>query len=151
MGTQPDRRPGPSVEEELVLEADPADPTTPGAVRFNGTSFRMRDAVGVLDPRSGGGGITEGQHEILDSLVHDLAESCYTEIERSGGKVAAVRTWTTAAKIMKVREVEITRTDGKVSSAVEKQYDAAGVLVQTLTHTIARTGGKVSSVSTAEA
>lgn len=150
MGTQPDRHPGPAIEEELVLEADPTDPTTVGAVRFNGEAFRLRDATGVFDPRTGGSGITEGQHEILDTLVHDLAESCYTEIERTSGKVSAVRTWTTAAKLVKVREVEIARASGRASVVVEKHYDMTGTLKQTLTHTLTRAGVRVASVATVE-
>lgn len=150
MGTQPDRHPGPAIEEELILEADPSDPTTAGAVRFNGSTFRLRDSVGVFDPRTGGSGITEEQHELIDSLVHDLAETSYTEVTRTSGRVSSVITWVDVSKTKKVRETEITRASGRASVVVEKQYDAAGALKQTLTHTITRAGVRVASVATVE-
>jgi hypothetical protein len=150
MGTQPDRRPGPRLEEEIIFEADPVDPTEVGAFRFNGETFRLRDANGVFDPRTGGSGITEGQHETIDSLVHELAETSYTEVARTAGRVSSVAVWTDGTKTKKIRETTITRDAGRVSVVVEKQYDAAGTLKQTLTHTIARTGGRVSGVATAE-
>jgi hypothetical protein len=150
MGIQPDRHPGPSIEEELRLEEDTTDPTVPGALRYVSGSLRFHDAVGVFNPRTGSGGITEEQHEILDTLIHELAETSYLEITRSSGRVSSVIVWTDDTKTKKVREVTITRSSGRVSSVVEKHYDATGTLKQTLTHTIARTGIRVSTVATVE-
>ncbi|MFQ5472599.1 MAG: hypothetical protein ACE5FA_06930, partial [Dehalococcoidia bacterium] len=97
---------------------------------------------------AGSGGITEPQHEVLDTLTHELAETSYTEVVRSSGRVTDVVDWTTSAKVQKVRELSLTRSSGLVSQIVRKHYDGAGVLIagQTLTGTVTRTGGRVTSI-----
>lgn len=121
----------------------------------DGSNLKFKDGVNptpvsLTDMVTGGGGLTPGSHEIIDSLVHDLAETCYTEISRTSGRVASITVWTSPAKLIKVREAILTRTSGLVSQVVENQYDGAGVLVQTLTHVITRTGGSVTSITTTE-
>lgn len=144
MPRTPDR-----IEAFLVFNDTAADPAGVGEITRNGTDFKMRDGLGVFNPR-GGGGISEAQHELIDSLVHELAETMYTEITRSGGQVSDVVTWQTAAKLLRVRDVTITRSGGQVSVVVERQYNAAGALVQTLTHTITRSSGQAASIATVE-
>lgn len=99
-----------------------------------------------------GSGISEATHEALDTLVHNLAETMWTEVVRSSGRVTDVIVWETSAKLKKVRETSITRLSGQVSTIVVKQYDAAGVVVanQTLTHTITRSSGQVASIDTVQ-
>lgn len=150
MPRTPDRTPGPSDEEEIVLEEQGSDPTATGAIRYVGGAFRLRDAAGVFDPRTGGSGISEAQHEALDSLVHDLAEDSFVEVVRSSGRVTSIVVWTSPAKTTKIRETTITRASGQVSQVVERQYNGAGALVQTLTHDFSRTGGQIDSVETEE-
>jgi hypothetical protein len=100
---------------------------------------------------SAGGGITEGQHEVLDTLVHWLAETNYQEIVRSGGRVSNAINWTDSGKTTKVRELVLTRTPGPQVSQVDLiQYDASGVEKQRLTGVISRTSGKVSSIQWTE-
>jgi hypothetical protein len=57
MPLTPDRHQGPLVEtEEVLLGGDEVtDPTAQGAIRYITGSFRMKDSIGVFDPRSGGG------------------------------------------------------------------------------------------------
>ncbi len=52
----PDRRHGPLYEEEINLDPLTADPAGVGALRYRGDlgEFRLRDAAGVFNPRSGG-------------------------------------------------------------------------------------------------
>lgn len=151
MAKTPDRRPGPLEEdEEIRLATNGAGPTLAGAFNFDGTAFVMRDSTGNFNPRTGGSGITAAQHEVIDSLVHELAETSYIELTRSAGQVTDVITWETAAKLKKVREANITRASGQVSVVVEKQYDGAGSLAQTLTYTITRSGGQVASIDAVE-
>lgn len=57
MGGTPDRFPGPSQEEELELEDNGVDPSVVGGVTFNAGAFRMRDALGTFNPRSGAASI----------------------------------------------------------------------------------------------
>jgi hypothetical protein len=97
-----------------------------------------------------GSGITEAQHEVLDTLVHDLSETSYLEVTRTSGQVSDVTVWTDSGKTIKVREALVTRSAGQASVVVEKQYNGAGTLVQTLAHTITRSAGQVASIATVE-
>lgn len=117
--------------------------------RNNGDSafaiVRVADPVGTNDA------LNLGFHENVDSLVHNLSETCYTELTRDGSnRVTDVVVWTTPSKVTKVREMNITRTSGRVSQVVLKQYDSSGTLVQTLTKVIARSGGRVSTITDTE-
>lgn len=152
MGRTPDRHPGDDtfIDVGAVFAEQSVDPPDPGVLRYVSGEFKAKDATGVFSLRTGGSGITESQHEVLDTLVHELAETSYTEMTRSGGQVTDVIVWETAAKLKKVREANITRVSGQVSVVVEKQYDGSGVLKQTLTHTITRSGGQVASIATVE-
>jgi len=142
----PDRVPGPAEEEKLILQDEGLSADNPGEVVFTGGAFSMRDAVGVFDPRSGGGGITEAQHENLDTLVHWLSEDNYQEVVRSGGKVTSVINWTDSGKTTKIRELVITRSSGKVSQMDFIQYDGSGVEKVRMTGVITRVSGKIDHV-----
>jgi hypothetical protein len=147
VGRTPDRSDGPRRETKIIFE-DAASAENPGELAYDGSSFQMRDATGPFNPRSGGSGLTEGQHENLDTLVHEIAETCWTEVVRSLGRVTDIIVWETSAKLKKVRETNITRSGGQVDTIVTKQYDAAGVLIanQTITRTVTRSSGQVASI-----
>jgi hypothetical protein len=117
------------------------DETNPGT---GGAGYTLTQLL------SGGSGITEGQHDVLDDLVHWLAETNYQEVVRAGGKVTNVINWTDSGKTTKIREMVITRTAGKVSQLDFIQYDGAGVEKQRMTGVITRTAGKVSSIQWTE-
>ena len=53
MPKTPDRRPGVEDQEGTIYESTVAA-TVAGEVRYDGTSFSLRDATGVFDPRTGG-------------------------------------------------------------------------------------------------
>lgn len=147
MGTTPDRRPGPLTEDtEIRLMPNVDGPTQAGAFNFDGTSFQMRDAAGVFDPRHGSG-ITEEQHQHLDTLTHWIDQTSYDEVTRTGGKVTSIVTWDSIAKNYKIREEIISRVSGKVSQVVTHQYDRiTGDLKETLTETYVRSNGKVVNI-----
>lgn len=146
MPTTPDRFPGSRNEDEVIFSPDAADPTSEGAIRFNGSSFRMKDGTGVFDPRTGGTGLTEASHESLDTLTHKLSESHHSDVTRTDGKASSIIQWTDDQKTTKVRETIITRSSGKVSQIVVKQYDGSGTLKHTMTGTITRNAGKVDCI-----
>lgn len=146
-GTTPDEFPGPRVEEEVQLETQASDPTTEGAMRYVGGAFKLKDSTGVFDPRSGGGGITEAQHEALDSMVHWINETNHQEIVRSEGKVTNVINWTDSGKTTKIRELAVTRSAGKVSQLDFIQYDGGGTESQRMTGVITRDSGKISTIA----
>jgi len=149
MGRTPDRLPGPIQEHDHIQMYSDGDPGEgDGIIRYVSGSpdrFEMVDGEGAFDPS-----FTPAKHELVDSLVHQLAESTYTEVTRSAGQISNITVWTDVGKTTKVRETLITRSGGQVSQVVEKQYDGTGVLVQTLTHDITRTGGLVTSLATVE-
>lgn len=146
MPRTPDRAPGVAQEEGIDFEDTGVAPSA-GSVRYTGTRFSLKDASGEYDPRSGGG-ISEAQHGALDTLIHNLAETCYTEVTRAGGQVNSVTTWTSSGKTTKVRSVDVTRSAGQVATITRKHYDGAGALItgQTMTGTVARSGGRVTSI-----
>lgn len=152
MTVTPDRYPGTYEDEEIRLVDDGSgDPSQQGGMKYQGGAFRFRDSIGPFNPRSGGGGITEGEHEDLDTLVHWLSETGYQEIVRTAGKVSSVIYWTTAGKTKKVREMIVTRAAGKTSQLDFVQYNAAGAEKQRLTGVLARDGnGKVASITWTE-
>lgn len=137
---------GETVDEILFLD-QVEDPPELGFVRLVDGSFKFKDSVGVFNPRTGGSGITEAEHELLDTLTHWLDETNWQEMVRDGNnKVTNAIHWETSGKLKKVREVIITRAAGKVSQIDIIQYDSTGVEKQRLVLVIARTGGKVSSI-----
>jgi hypothetical protein len=84
-------------------------------------------------------------HRAHDQLVHRVAEDSHHEIIRSGGKVTGEIWWTDVGKTIKIREVNYTRSEGKVTVEEWKQYDDLSVLLETLTITYTRQAGKVVS------
>jgi len=85
-------------------------------------------------------------HRVLDQLVHNVSENTYLEVTRVEGKVSVIIWWLTPSKNTKVREIIYNRSGGKLSSVITKQYND-GVLAETYTETITRTGDNVSSIS----
>jgi len=100
--------------------------------------------------QAAGGGITEGQHEDLDTLVHNLSEDMYEEFTYSGGQVSSVIHWTDSGKTTKIREQTFTYTGNKVNTEVIKQYNSSGVLKYTLTGAYTWSGNQVSNVDWTE-
>ena len=148
MPRTPDRHPGPLIEdEEIRLSEVTADPSVPGATVYKDGAFKMRDASGDIDPRTGGGGLTPSTHRALDQLVHDVAEDSFTETEKTAGKISAVRTYTDSGKTVKIREEEYTYTGAQVTTIVTRQYDGVGVLTETYIETITYSGAEVDTIT----
>lgn len=144
MGTTPDRHPGEQDEEGTVYENWPAgnDPPSLGGLRLVDGAFRARDALGVF-PLRGSGGITEEQHEALDTLVHDIDESCYEEFTYDGSRVVSAIVWATSEKLLKIREEQYTYSSGRVSQLVVIQYNGSGVEVMRTTETYVYSSGRL--------
>lgn len=59
MSKTPDRFPGEREDEGLVISDEGIDPDKLGEVRYSAGDFKMKDHLGVFNPRtSGGGGYT---------------------------------------------------------------------------------------------
>lgn len=77
MTKTPDRFPGSREETELLLRAQPSDPTDAGATRYvTGGDFAMRDQYGVFNPRHADQGGDDNRYLILRTdggVVYDLS------------------------------------------------------------------------------
>lgn len=149
MAKTPDRIPGVADQEGINFEESPDGLAgAEGRLRYSGGRFSLYDNLGEYDPRTGGG-ISEAEHQVLDTLVHEIDENSFDEVIRTDCKVSQVITWTNASKTLKIRERTITRdADGRWLSIVSKQYDGTGTLKETLTETVTRTArGKLASIT----
>ena len=117
-----------------------------GVIVTTGTNFVQIDA-----PLSGSA-ITQQEHENIDSLVHVLAETSVEAISRDVfGRVAGVNVRTVPTTGTLIRSASITRNSfGLVTQVIENQHDASGVVIQTLTSSINRSAGVITSVDTVE-
>ena len=143
MPRSPDR-----IEEELDFIGVTTPLSEPGNMTYRSDlqAWRMRDGVGEFDPRTGGG-ISEAQHEVLDTLAHGVVEDSYEELIYSGNRVTQVIVWTSPAKTTKIREELYTYTGSKVTQTVDIQYDAAGVELYRLTEVYTYSGNKVVDIT----
>lgn len=96
-----------------------------------------------------GGGITEGQHQLLDTLVHEIDENSYDVVTRDvNGRVSNVTTWASPALLLKIREVQTTRNSlGRIQQLVTIQYDGLGAVKETLTETVTRACDGIASIT----
>lgn len=103
--------------------------------------------VSLTTLAAAGSGISEAQHEALDTLTHDLTETHNVVITRSSGKVVSVLMEETGGTDIRLLEV-LTRTSGKVATYRLTQYEGDGTTVKRqLDGTINRSGGNVTSVN----
>lgn len=114
------------------------------------SSSNVQDALEELDAAVAAGGITEGQHEALDTLVHNIAESSFEEGTYSGpfNRLSNVTIWTDGTKTTKIREVNFTYTGARVTTVVTIQYDEFGIAQDTLTETITYVGPFTNRIDT---
>lgn len=134
-------------QDLFLIDMTPGLPSEEGQVRF--TNLDIKAMVnGVVVSLITGTGITESQHQNLDTLNHWVDENSYDELTRVATRVTHVVVWDSPSKTIKIREELITRTAGKVSQLVAKQYDrTTGLLKETMTEVYTRTGGRVTSIS----
>lgn len=102
------------INTELEFCESGEDPSTVGGMRLNSGALKFKDSAGVYNPR-----FSNEDHEVVDSLVHDLAETSYVEITYGEDGPSAVTVWQTDAKTNKVREAIISYSGGSVSVVAE--------------------------------
>lgn len=152
MPLTPDRRPGPLEEdEEIQLITNAVGPTQDGAFNYDGTVFQFRDAVGVYDPRTGGGGITDAVHKVLRQLIHLADEGGPFEGFATGAfyQVLPVADpfptsfiwWTSVLMTEKIVEETLVYNANKtIAVDTWKVYAVGGALLVTVTDTITYSG-----------
>jgi len=137
---------GETVDEILFLNQTD-EPADEGMLWYNDGSFKARDGTGLFDLRSAGG-ITEAQHEALDTLVHFIDETSFDEFTYLGSRPTKLTTYDQEAlPRKKIREQEFIYSLGKVSQIVTKQYDASENVKMTVTETFNYSGLRVASVT----
>jgi len=151
MPRTPDRVYGPSLEEETRYDEQTEDPTEEGAVRYVSGAFKLKDSLGIYNPRTGGSGITEAEHKVLRQLIHFIdngpaegfVSGAYREILPSADPFPTSEIWwESSSKTKKIVELTITRNANKIPTAEEwKVYDTDGsTVLATVTDTISYTG-----------
>ena len=91
--------------------------------------------------------VSKLNHRIIDELIHSIYENSFYEVTRVAGKVSNVTWWQSVSKLKKIREIIYSRTGSLISTIVSKQYDIDGVLLETYTETIARTGSIINTIT----
>lgn len=147
MPTTPDRAPGILSEDEGInLTPQAVAPTVNGELRYvTGLGFRFFDEG--VEKGLTGTGISESQHENLDTLTHWIAETGYEENTYSGNNITNTTTWTSPAKTTKVREEQLTYSGNKVQQIVSIQYNALGVETYRVTEVMTYSGNKITSIT----
>jgi hypothetical protein len=142
----PDRSPGALEEdEEIRFVTEPgASPSQNGALTYDPSSgsFLFRDVEGVFNPRNGGG-LDEEQHRLLDTLTHSLSES-HEQVpvfDADGVMTSVAARVTGGGTLIRVADNVSANSDGLITSARVRQFDANEDVVETLTASITVTGG----------
>lgn len=112
----------------------------------------FRDSVSggphtLADLLSVSSGLTPSTHKALDQLVHLLDENCYEDRTYNGWKVTNITWWTDSNKTLKIREVDYTYSGWKVTQIVGKQYNATGLISESITGNIVYDGWKIDYIT----
>lgn len=150
MPRTPDRRPGPLEEDEEIRFITPsgASPSAQGAMTYDPSSgsFLLWDGLGVYDPRSGGGGITAGQHAALLQLIHFVDEGPAEGFATGATKTTTGTVFPTEELWKRANGTNLVKKSttwtGVVPTSIEwKIYDVDGTTVlATLTDSITYSG-----------
>lgn len=143
----PDRFRGTREEEKIRFENKPGtepDPTDDGCVLFRDGEFVFRDNLGIFNPR---GGLSEAEHEELDTLTHELVEDSFDEVLYAFRQPVNITTYTDATKTTKIREVQVTYTFRQPTEVITIQYDASGIELYRVTETITYAARQVSTIT----
>lgn len=140
---------GPAFEEEaLFYDSYGILPNNSGGMLYSNGNFYLKDAYGVFNPRSGSG-LTEIEHEKLDTLTHEIAENSYEEYTYINSDIINVTIWTDINKIKKIREEQYSYLNGhRIDQAITIQYDINGSEKSRITESYNYSANKIISVIT---
>lgn len=100
-------------------------------------AFRTLLVNGLVTP------VDSDNHEFLDTLVHDIAETGYNDVTYIGNKISSIIFWTSSLKVKKVREYQLQYTANKVTRVISIQYDSNGLENSRLTEDVFYDNGLV--------
>lgn len=145
-----------SQDDEFMSATNPAEDylSCKGVALENSDNHRVEkvsNEVAFTDPVNNtvrvGEFLKTVDHRPLDELVHNIAETSYREITRDGDdRFLSDIIYTDSGKTTKIREVSVTRTSGRVTQVVTKQYDSSGVLAETYTEDYTRVSGQLDHI-----
>jgi len=121
-----------------------------GDIRYNSSSEQLELWTGLEWEPIGesSGDFDEAAHEILPSLVHNIAQDSITDFVYSDGQLSEAVVWKSVARTEKIKESLFSYTGPDLTEAIIKQYDAAGIVVKyTLTKTFSYLGGELVSIT----
>ena len=127
MPRSPDARPGELLEDDgILLGSQVSDPTDVGEFRNVGGEIRVKDTIGVYDPRA----LRSLIHFINEGPADGFASGAYKEILPSSNPFPiSVIWWASAAKLKKIVEKTLTYTGAFPTTIVWKSYASDGVTV----------------------
>lgn len=95
-----------------------------------------------------GGGISAYEHRTLDQLVHLIAENSFEEVSYQGNRITAMIIWTDSSKTTRIRDESYTYGNGnEISTLISRQYNASGIVVETLTENYTWANGRVINIT----
>jgi len=133
---------GPLLEEEIrFYDQYGTMPFGEGGMLYSDGYFYAEDQYGVFNLRqvgAGSDGITEQEHETLDTLVHNISEDSYDVITYVGSRVTNITSYEDSSLTKKIRDCDISYqpTSIRISQVVTRQYDAAGAVKDTETEDV---------------
>ena len=147
MPLTPDRRPGESDEEGLILSDEGVNPTVVGEFRRNGSDLLAKDGTGVFNLRSGTG-LTPAAHQTLLQLIHFIDEgptfgftTGATKTISGGTPVFPTTVTWKRSDATKLVEQLITWTGVNPTTIQWKMYAADGsTVLETVTDTVTYSG-----------
>jgi hypothetical protein len=83
--------------------------------------------------------------QLKPSLFFNNDETSFVEYIYSGSNLTDMIIWTDNTKMQKIFEESYTYLSGRVATITAKQYDRAGLLVETLTSALTYSGTKLIS------
>lgn len=150
-----------TVRDLYLIEQD-VDPAYEGTARYVDGAWRLKDSIGVFDPRQGGTGMTPDDHRTLPQLIHFLDEGPakgYTSGATktvTGGLFPTLVEWRRQDGTLLVDKT-ITRSGGgatnlKPTPIVWRLYDTDGTtLLETVSDAVTYSGvnetGRVRTIS----
>ena len=127
MPRTPDSRDGELFEgQSILLEENTTDPVDVGEIKNVLGVIRIKDTVGIYDPRA----LHSLIHFINDGPADGFASGAYKEILPSANPFpTSVIWWISAAKLKKIIEKTVTYTGAFPTTIVWKSYADDGVTV----------------------
>jgi hypothetical protein len=144
MGRTPDRSPGEADEEGIVLtNLGPGnDPSALGGMRYVNGAFRLKDALGVFDPRP-----SVLWYDVLLEIDPDETATTYTATY--SGNTVTQESWSDTGTAFELKRIEYTYTNRLVTTEVRKAFDPANgtTIVAQKTITYAYTNFRVTGMT----